>query len=67
MSNKANFVIVESDTDFNNVELIGIKDESPDADARAERVQSTVARMIVLGQKKGRPLKEEKTYEDAAA
>ena len=67
MRNDAKFVVVESDTDFDNVELIGIKGESPDGDARAERVQSTVARMIVLGQKKGRPLKEEKTYEVAAA
>ncbi len=49
------------------VEFIGIKDESIEAEARADRIQSLVAQIIALGVKKGRPQKEDTSHEKIAA
>ncbi len=50
-----------------SVELHGLKDESPEAESRSQRIQDTIAQMIVLGQKKGRPRKDDTLHEDIAA
>ena len=49
------------------VELIGIKDESLDAEIQSARVQELVDRMINLGRKRGRPRKEGVHHEEKAA
>lgn len=49
------------------VEFIGILDETGDAEANEERVQSKIACMIALGLKRGRPRKEENDNEKIAA
>lgn len=49
------------------VELIGVPDESESAAARTERVEMLIARIILLGQKKGRPRKEQDDEDKIAA
>lgn len=48
------------------VNLIGREDNSNDAEARFNRVQDMVAKMVSLGRKRGRPKHEEESYEEAA-
>ncbi len=48
------------------VELIGREDNSSDAEARFNRVQNSVAKMVSLGRKRGRPKLDEESYEEAA-
>ena len=48
------------------VELTGREDDSIDAEARHNRVQNMVAKMVCLGRKRGRPSQEEESYEEAA-
>ncbi len=49
------------------VELIGIPDTSEDAEAKRERVAKLVAKIILLGQTRGRPRKEISHEEQIAA
>lgn len=49
------------------VELIGVPDSSDDAEARRDRIQKLVAKIILLGQTKGRPRKEILHEEQIAA
>lgn len=51
-----------------NVELVGAIDTSPDAELKAEMAQDIIAKMILLGLKRGRPKTEEEEifYEKAA-
>jgi len=58
---------VDFDEDDMKVELIGIVDTSEDAEARRERVEKLLARIILLGQTKGRPRKEALHEEQNAA
>ncbi len=58
---------VDFDEDDMKVELIGLVDTSEDAEARRERVEKIVARIILLGQTKGRPRKEALHEEQNAA
>ena len=58
---------VDFDEDDMKVELIGVVDTSEDAEARRERVEKLVARIILLGQTKGRPRKEALHEEQNAA
>ena len=48
------------------IELIETVDKSLEAEARSANVQDLVSKMILLGNKKGRPKKEEEQYEIAA-
>ncbi len=50
------------------IELIAVADSSVDAEMRADRVQDSIAKMILLGSKRGRPKKEmeEVFYEKAS-
>lgn len=48
------------------IELIETVDKSSEAEARSANVQDLVSKMILLGNKKGRPKKEEEQYEIAA-
>lgn len=49
-----------------NVELIGMIDNSPTAEIKSERVQELVTKIILLGQKRGRPKLKEESDEIAA-
>lgn len=46
--------------------LIGRKDETKDADIKYKNVQDLVAKICLLGQKRGRPRKDSDEYELAA-
>ncbi len=48
------------------IELIETVDKSPEAEARSANVQDLVSKMLLLGNKKGRPKKEEEQYEITA-
>lgn len=48
------------------VVLVGRDDNSMTGEARHKRVQESVAKMILLGKKRGRPSKEEESNEAAA-
>lgn len=48
------------------IELIETVDKSQEAEARSANVQDLVSKMILLGNKKGRPKKQEEQYEIAA-
>ena len=48
------------------VELIGLIDNSPNAEMKSERVQELVTKIILLGQKRGRPSTKEESDEIAA-
>lgn len=58
---------VDFDEEEMNVELIGVLDTSEDAEARRERVEKLVAKIILLGQTRGRPRKEALYEEKIAA
>lgn len=58
---------VDFDDEGMTVELIGVPDNSEDADARRERVEKLVAKIILLGQARGRPRREESDEEQIAA
>lgn len=49
------------------VELIGLIDHELDAEMQSARVQELVNKMILLGQKKGRPRREEEDHDEIAA
>lgn len=49
------------------VELIGVPDLSDDAEVRRDRIQKLVAKIVLLGQTKGRPRKEILHEEQIAA
>ena len=49
-----------------NVELIGMIDNSPTGEIKSERVQELVTKIILLGQKRGRPKLKEESDEIAA-
>jgi hypothetical protein len=46
--------------------LLGRVDDSIDADLRHKRVQELVAKIILLGKKRGRPKQDEESHEAAA-
>jgi hypothetical protein len=46
--------------------LIGREDNSMNGEAKYKRVQASIAKMILLGKKRGRPNKEEESNEVAA-
>ncbi len=58
---------VDYDDDSMTVELIGVPDSSEDAEARCERVEKLIAKIILLGQTRGRPPKEDLDEEQIAA
>lgn len=58
---------VDLDDDGMIVELVGVADNSDDAEARRERVQTLIAKIILLGQTRGRPRKEANDEEKIAA
>lgn len=58
---------VDFDEEEMKVELIGIPDTTEEAEARRERVEKLVARIILLGQTRGRPRKEISNEEQIAA
>lgn len=58
---------VDLDDDGMIAELVGVADNSNDAEARRERVQTLIAKIILLGQKRGRPRKEVTDEEQIAA
>ncbi len=68
MSRKPTYkAAVDLDDEGMTVELIGVPDNSEDADARRERVEKLVAKIILLGQTRGRPRREESYEEQIAA
>ncbi|MEK6772559.1 MAG: hypothetical protein AABY64_01345 [Bdellovibrionota bacterium] len=48
------------------IEIVETVDVSSEAETCSQRVQELVEKMIVLGNKKGRPKKDDEPYEDAA-
>lgn len=58
---------VDFDDEGITVELIGVPDNSEGADARRERVEKLVAKIILLGQTRGRTRKETSDEEQIAA
>lgn len=58
---------VDFDEGEMTVELIGVPDTSEDAEARRERVEKLIAKIILLGQTRGRPRKEVSDEEQNAA
>lgn len=58
---------VDFDNEGMTVELIGVPDTSEDAEARRERVEKLIAKIILLGQTRGRPRKEISDEEQNAA
>ena len=50
------------------IELVAVVDSSPEAELKADMAQDIIAKMILLGLKKGRPKTEEEEifYEKAA-
>lgn len=58
---------VDFDEEEMTVELIGVADTSEDAEARRERVEKLIAKIILLGQTRGRPRKEISDEEQKAA
>jgi len=58
---------VDLDDDGMIVELVGVADNSDDAGARRERVQTLIAKIILLGQTRGRPRKEATDEKQIAA
>ncbi len=58
---------VDFDDEGMMVELLGVPDNSEDADARRERAGKLVAKIILLGQTRGRPRREESDEEQIAA
>ena len=57
---------IKLDEDTMEVILIGRKDETKDADTKYKNVQDLVAKICLLGQKRGRPQKDSDEYELAA-
>lgn len=58
---------IDLDEEEINVELIGVPDTGEDAEARRERVEKLVTKIILLGQTRGRPRKETLNEEKIAA
>ena len=58
---------VDLDDEGMIVELVGVADNSEDSEARRERVQTLIAKIILLGQTRGRPRKEATDEEQIAA
>ena len=58
---------VDLDDEGMIVELVGVADNSEDSEARRERVQTLIAKIILLGQTRGRPRKEATDEEEIAA
>lgn len=58
---------VDFDEGEMTVDLIGVPDTSEDAEARRERVEKLIAKLILLGQTRGRPRKETSDEEQKAA
>lgn len=56
---------LELDEKDMKVELIAVIDDSKNAEARAERVETLIAKMILLGQQRGRSRKD--TSDEIAA
>ncbi|MBL7545132.1 MAG: hypothetical protein JNL11_15045 [Bdellovibrionaceae bacterium] len=68
MSKKSKYTAaVDFDEEEMKVELVGIVDTSDAADSRRERVEKLVAKIILLGQTRGRPRKEALHEEQIAA
>lgn len=59
--------VVDFDEEKMIVELVGVPDTSEDAEARRERVEKLIAKIILLGQTRGRPRKEISDEEQNAA
>lgn len=57
---------VKLDPNDMEVTLTGRKDETPEAELKAKRVQDLVAKFIMLGQKRGRPKKNDEADNAAA-
>lgn len=64
-ASKLNKVIKLNETDM-EVILIGRKDDTKNADTKYKNVQELVAKMCLLGQKRGRPKKESEVFDAAA-
>ena len=58
---------VDLDDEGMIVELVGVADNSEDSEARRERVQTLIAKIILLGQTRGRPRKEATDEKQIAA
>ena len=58
---------VDLDDEGMIVELVGVADNSEDSEARRERVQTLIAKIILFGQTRGRPRKEATDEEQIAA
>ncbi len=58
---------VDFDDEEMLVELIGVPDHSEDAEARRERVEKLIAKIVLLGQTRGRPKREDSDEEEVAA
>ena len=58
---------VDFDDEEMTVELNGVPDASEDAEARRERVEKLIARIILLGQTRGRLRREDSDEEQNAA
>ena len=58
---------VDLDDDGMLVVLLGVADNSDDTAARRERVQTLIAKIILLGRTRGRPRKEATDEEQIAA
>ncbi|HEY8271339.1 MAG TPA: hypothetical protein VIG33_10670 [Pseudobdellovibrionaceae bacterium] len=56
---------LELDEEDMKVELVAVTDESKNAEARTERVEMLIAKVILLGQQRGRPRKD--TSDEIAA
>ena len=57
---------IKLNCDGMKIEIVETVDLSPEAEACSQRVQELVEKMIVLGNKKGRPKKDDESYDDAA-
>lgn len=58
---------VDLDDEGMIVELVGVADNSVDAESRRDRVQILIAKIILLGRTRGRPRKEATDEEQIAA
>ncbi len=49
------------------VQLDGLPDLSDETESRSERLEDLIAKVILLGKRRGRPRKEEIDYEEESA
>ena len=62
-----NIESLDTDEEEMRVELIGVLDLSGEAEVKFDRVTKLVAKIVLLGQTKGRPRKENSIEEQIAA